>query len=610
MMTPALKVLLIEDDEEDYILLRSILSACPRKMLLDWAGSFDAGLRAISSCVHDVVLVDYRLGQRNGLELLYLANNSGCDVPVIMLTGQGGYEIDVEAMKAGAADYLVKEQITPDLLDRSIRYSIERKHSETELKKYKDHLEELVKERTSQLEKTRDRLEEINQELLRENDYRVLAQQELAAAHRELEKKVAERTNELARANEALNLEQSRLEALWELSQMNAASTMQVYAFVLDQQVRLTGSRFGLLGFTNEDETALSVYTCTGRTAGGCTILNRPVSFPIGEDGIWSDTIRNRGPVIVNQFITLDEPATDLFPDAGSGLHRKMCVPVIDGDRVVAVALVADKKEDYDQADVRRLTLLMDGVWKLLQREEAQKALRESENLASLGRALSSVAHDLKTSLVAIGGFTRSVYKHIGRDIPYREKLEIVMKETGRMENLINEMLDFSKPLKLHLQNEDVNQLIDECILVVRSMASEKKIGIQTVYSADLPPVAIDPARIKQVVINLLSNAVHASPEGKAVIVYTRMGRSGFLLIDVKDCGCGIPPEKRGEIFMPFVSFREGGTGLGLPIVKKIVESHHGRIQIFDNPESGITFRVAIPPKGKVLPDSQPGKAA
>ncbi len=610
MATPAIKVLLIEDDEEDYILLRTMLSACPREMVLDWADSFDAGSLGISSCRHDVVLVDYRLGKGNGIELLYLAKNSDCDIPVILLTGQGGYEIDVEAMKAGAADYLVKEQLTPDLLDRSIRYSIERKKSEIELKRYKDHLEELVNERTAQLEKAKDRLEEINQELLRENNYRVMAQEELAAAHRELEKKVAKRTEELARANEALNLEQSRLEALWELSQMNAASRRQVYSFVLHQQVRLTGSRYGLLGFTNEDETALSVYTCAGRTASSCPILNRPVSIPMGEDGIWSDTIRNREPVIVNHFTTVDEAAADLFPNEISGLHRKMSVPVIDGDRIVAVALVADKAGNYDQADLRRLTLLMDGVWKLLQREEAQKALRESENLASLGRALSSVAHDLKTSLVAIGGFTRSVYKRIAQDIPYREKLEIVMKETGRMENLINEMLDFSKPLKLHLHEEDVNILIDECIQVIGSMAREREIRIQTQYAADLPLVTIDSARLKQVVINLLSNAVHASPQGGTVSVYTRIGRSGFLLVDVKDCGCGIPLEKRGEIFMPFVSFRKGGTGLGLPIVKKIVEAHHGRIQIFDNPESGITFRVAIPPRGQVRSDPAPGKAA
>jgi PAS domain S-box-containing protein len=97
-------------------------------------------------------LLDYRLGQRDGLELLRESAGKGCDVPVIVLTGQGDYRIDVEAMRSGAADYLIKDSITSDLLERAIRYSIERKRTESALRKARDELEIRVQERTTDLE--------------------------------------------------------------------------------------------------------------------------------------------------------------------------------------------------------------------------------------------------------------------------------------------------------------------------------------------------------------------------------------------------------------------------------------------------------------------------
>jgi signal transduction histidine kinase len=121
-----IKVLLIEDDEDDYILVRDLLSEVPHiEYDVQWASNYDQGLEAIETPSHDVCLLDYRLGGRNGIDLLYEAIGIGYRVPIIFLTGQGNYEVDMEAMKAGAADYLAKGEINGAILDRSIRYSIE-----------------------------------------------------------------------------------------------------------------------------------------------------------------------------------------------------------------------------------------------------------------------------------------------------------------------------------------------------------------------------------------------------------------------------------------------------------------------------------------------------
>jgi two-component system cell cycle sensor histidine kinase/response regulator CckA len=127
-----IKVLLVEDDEEDYILTRELFSEIrDRRFDLEWVTNFDRGLERVVRNEHDVCLVDYRLGARNGIELLQAAVARGCQAPVILLTGQGEREVDMQAMQAGAADYLVKGRLDPVLLERSIRYAVERRRAST-----------------------------------------------------------------------------------------------------------------------------------------------------------------------------------------------------------------------------------------------------------------------------------------------------------------------------------------------------------------------------------------------------------------------------------------------------------------------------------------------
>jgi diguanylate cyclase (GGDEF)-like protein len=133
-MASVTKVLLVDDDEDDYLLTRAlILEIKPGKFNLEWMSTYDAGLAEVQQGRHDAYLIDYRMGEHNGLEFLRTAGALGCQAPLILLTGQGDHEIDMEAMKAGAADYLIKGQITASMLERSIRYAIERHRMQTEL---------------------------------------------------------------------------------------------------------------------------------------------------------------------------------------------------------------------------------------------------------------------------------------------------------------------------------------------------------------------------------------------------------------------------------------------------------------------------------------------
>ena len=128
--TRVFKVLLIEDDEDDYLLTRGLLSrAIYGSFDLEWAPTFEDGLKKLAEHRHDVYLIDYRLGANSGIELLKLARSSGCRAPLILVAGQGDHQLYIEAMEAGAADYMVKGEINAPLLERSIRYAIARKQA-------------------------------------------------------------------------------------------------------------------------------------------------------------------------------------------------------------------------------------------------------------------------------------------------------------------------------------------------------------------------------------------------------------------------------------------------------------------------------------------------
>jgi signal transduction histidine kinase len=152
MDDPVIKVLLIEDDEDDYVLIRELLSEVKdTRYIVEWVSTYDRALEKMAYTENQVCLVDFRLGSHDGLEILQGARERGSRAPVIFVTGQEDHEIDLKAMRSGATDYLVKSHLTGPLLDRSIRYAMERWQSEEALRRAYDEMELRVEERTAEL---------------------------------------------------------------------------------------------------------------------------------------------------------------------------------------------------------------------------------------------------------------------------------------------------------------------------------------------------------------------------------------------------------------------------------------------------------------------------
>lgn len=280
---------------------------------------------------------------------------------------------------------------------------------------------------------------------------------------------------------------------------------------------------------------------------------------------------------------------------------------------IAYLPFVAINWQGFSAADFDRLmelviynvVALVAGILRDREREE-QRRLQQAEKLSAMGKALSGAAHDMKTPLIAIGGFANLLLKQLQRVSPAdpesvaqlvktgEEKLNVVIKETRRLENMVRDMLDFSRPLQLERSQTSFANILQETFALVEEVAQRHRVSVVNESATELPEVSVDVMRMKQVLINLIINAVQASPEGEQVRVHCYQAPPD-LVIDVIDCGCGIPLEKRTDVFSPFFTTKQEGTGLGLPIVGKIVDAHGGRISIVDNPQKGVTFRVKLP---------------
>ncbi len=183
---------------------------------------------------------------------------------------------------------------------------------------------------------------------------------------------------ERKRAEEALRLDEARLEVLVRLNEMTDAPLHQVTDFALEEAIRLTGSAYGFLGFMSDDESVMNLHAWSGDAMKECSLVDRPTAFPIAEAGLWGEVVRQRKAVLVNDYAS-QKVWKRGYPQGHAPLLRFLGIPVFDGERIVAVAAVANKEGEYQEGDVRQLTLLIGGMWRLIQRQRAESALRESE---------------------------------------------------------------------------------------------------------------------------------------------------------------------------------------------------------------------------------------
>ncbi len=226
---------------------------------------------------------------------------------------------------------------------------------------------------------------------------------------------------------------------------------------------------------------------------------------------------------------------------------------------------------------------------------ESTQRLLKVERLSVLGQITSQVAHELRNPLTIIGGFAHSILKKMDVHDSDYEYVKIIAKETERMENILNNVLNFSKPEKFKLELVNLNDLVDQTFEMMESEIDSTKISIVKSPAPDLSLVRANPDLIRQALLNIFRNAIWAMPQGGIISVTTKRS-GGMLKIEVKDTGFGIPSQCKGSIFEAFFTTKPDACGLGLTVSAEIIKNHGGKISVESFEGKGSTFHIEFPP--------------
>jgi two-component system, NtrC family, sensor histidine kinase HydH len=225
---------------------------------------------------------------------------------------------------------------------------------------------------------------------------------------------------------------------------------------------------------------------------------------------------------------------------------------------------------------------------------EAQQKLIQSERFAAIGEAATHLSHEIKNPLMLMSGFANQVSRALPEDDPNREKLSIISGEAKRLEKMLNQVRDFTRPQLPQKKHGQINDLVRETLKLVREELDLAGISIDLNLSPDLPKTNFDHAQIKQVMINLLKNAWEAIPGGGKIVITTGREKDR-IIVSVEDTGVGISNDKLKEIFSPFFTTKDKGTGLGLAVLYRIIKDHQGDITVNSKLGQGSIFTFYLP---------------
>jgi PAS domain S-box-containing protein len=235
------------------------------------------------------------------------------------------------------------------------------------------------------------------------------------------------------------------------------------------------------------------------------------------------------------------------------------------------------------------------------QAEELEQQLIASGRLVSLGEITASMAHEFNNPLGIVIGFAEDLLSEKAPSSPDYQPLKIISDEAKRCKNIMQDLLDYSRPRRTEMGQIDIGKLVEKSLHLMTNRLYKQKIKSAIEVELGLPDILADAQQLEQVLVNLYLNAIDAMPEGGTLSV--RVGRDreeGRIAVSVTDTGFGIGSEELPKIFQPFFSVKKkSGLGLGLPICDRIVKNHGGRIAVESRPHQGTTFRIYLPVERK-----------
>jgi len=508
MSTPnkTLRILHVEDSERDVALLQRHLKRTGYELIADRVDTAAAMITALETCEWDLVLCNYAMPNFNALDALAVVKKLNCDIPFIVISGTIGESLAVEAMRAGANDYLLKDNLA------RLAPAIERELSESENRRARVRAEEQLRIKNAAVEGA------ANAILITDADGKIVW------------------VNEAFTANSGYSKDE-----------------------VLGRNTRMLKSGKQDDAFYKEMwETILAGKVWRN------TLINRRKDGTLNHEDMTITPIRDAAGSIT-QFVAIKQDITKLEQ---------------------ALSAVQEKNEE--------LAAMTQQLW-------------QASKLATMGELSASIAHELNNPLATVALRVENLLLKLDEDDQQRRSLEIISQEVDRMANLVDNLLQFSRRSHRQVSTVYLHEEIANSVELVHYHLKSRKIQVVRELADSLFTIQADHQQLRQLFLNLLTNAGDAMPQGGTLTVRAKnsnLNESDAVQIDFADTGEGIAPENLKKIWEPFFTTKaEGkGTGLGLAICRRIVEEHGGTIEIESKAGHGTTIHMLFPATANGLP--------
>jgi len=468
---------LIDDDEDDFLITSEYIRQIPgMKFEIDWCPHYEDALAELRNKNYDLYFTDYRLGIKSGVDLLRDALEFNNEEPVILLTGKGNRNIDMEAMQLGAYDYLVKTELTTEKIERAIRYALDRAAALRALK-------------------------------ANERKYRG----------------IFEKTKDLVFITDEM----------LDFKNVNDAALM-------------------LLGYTSEEMVQMNL----------CDLVDQAQ-----HKKFMLQSLQNG--IEINDL--------EVLLTAKNG-EKRICI-------LTATIEKGTEEAIYIQGIIHDITNL--------KREE--KAVLQAEKLAAAGRLVRTLAHEVRNPLNNITLSVEQLQQEISRSDSAEMYLDIIMRNSRRISDLISELLNSSRPTESALENVCLQTVVDDVIAVALDRITLKHISMSISYPEEALIILADREKLKLALLNIVINAVEAMEEHKGILNVSIQAVDQQAIIQISDNGCGISEESIARLFEPYFTQKRNGVGLGLAFTLNIIQAHKGTIEVQSVEGAGTKFFIILP---------------
>jgi PAS domain S-box-containing protein len=471
-----IKILLVEDDAGDHFLFKEYLSDIKNySYSLTWASSYEQGVEFVRKKEHDIYFFDYLLGVKTGLDLIQESFTGIIDVPVIILTGLGNQEADLKAMELGVSDYLVKDEIDPEKLERTIRYSIGQSRMLKELKASETKFRSIF-----------------------ENSHDVIY--------------VSDREGNLIDINKSAE---------------------------------------NLFGYSHEELLAMNTIELYNDKTDRARFIDA-----INKTGIYS-----------NFEVTLkDKFGNKKFCTITASIQKRD-----EGGNVIYQGIIHD----------------------MTHRKKAEHDLMIAEKLAITGKIARILAHEVRNPLTNINLSVEQLEEDL-KDDGYQAYFEIIKRNSKRINDLVTELIENSKPAELKASKLTLKSIIQSTIELAKDRAALKNIKIITDFSDESIHIDGDESKLKISLLNIIMNAIEAVESNAGIIKITYKSENQKCLISIGDNGCGIHEDHLSKIFDPYFTGKSTGVGLGLATTRSIINMHKGKIEVETQVGKGTVFHIEL----------------